>query len=312
MRFFLVISVLMLGGTVAFIALPSETPVPVEASVVLAPATVLPEAQAYLLPLSNPSYAPIRDTAIPDPIVGANVALVADFDSGRTLYEKNATLQVPIASLTKLVSAVVVEEIFIPEDIVTVASGSVRVDQLKQTLFAGERITVADLRTMMLVESSNDAAYALAAHAQGQGIDFIARMNDVASALGMAECRFFDPAGLDDRGHCTAHDLILLVRAISNRYPALWEITTHREQEVRSVDGAIVHVIRSTNELLGTVPGIVGGKTGNTDGALGCLLLLVEFPEQHATLISVVLGSQSRFTDTVALLDWAIDAYQLK
>jgi D-alanyl-D-alanine carboxypeptidase len=270
----------------------------------------LQDAQAYLLPIADPGYAPIRNTVVDEPVVDANAALLVHLESGRVLYAKNADMQVPIASLTKLLSALVVQDQFNQTEIVTIASGSVRVDGQKQTLYLGERITVADLVSMMLVESSNDAAYALAAYAKQRGIDFVAEMNHTAGTLGMQDCHFTDPAGLDDAAICTASDLLRLVRAALRNAPQLWPIMAQQQLTIRSADGAIVHEVKSTDELLGQIPGIVGGKTGNTDGALGCLILVVNFPTKNDTLVSIVLGSRARFADTQILLSWAQRAYQ--
>jgi D-alanyl-D-alanine carboxypeptidase len=81
------------------------------------------------------------------------------------------------------------------------------------------------------------------------------------------------------------------------------------ELTVASVDGVFVHTASNTNQLLGSLEGIVWGKTGNTDGALGCMLLVVKMPQDSDTLVSIVLGSQARFDDTELLVNWARDAY---
>lgn len=266
--------------------------------------------QAYMLPVAAPAYAPIRDTSVDAPLLDANAALLVDTDSGRVLYEKNASALVPIASLTKLLSALVATDLFERSEIVTIASGSVRVDGLKQTLYLGERMAVGELITMMLVESSNDAAYALAGYAREQQIDFVARMNAKAHVLGMERCVFTDPAGLDDTAFCSATDLLRLVRFALRTAPQLWPIMTAPSLTVQSADGRFAHELKSTNELLGTMDGIVGGKTGYTDGALGCLILVVKFPEKDDTLISIVLGSRGRFSDTRTLVTWAQSAYR--
>lgn len=271
---------------------------------------VLQAAQAFLLPISEPAYAPVRDTGVTAPVVDANAGLLVHLETGRVLFEKNPDLQVPIASLTKLLSALVVNATFSPTQIVTIASESVRVDGYKQTLYLGERILVKDLMSMMLVESSNDAAYALAAYAHEQGIDFVAEMNRKAFTLGMTNCTFTDPAGLDDNAYCTARDLLRLVDDALRTAPHLWPIMAQSRLTVRSADGKLVHEVKSTDELLGQIPGVVGGKTGNTDGALGCLILVVKIPGKNDTLVSIVLGSRSRFTDTKALILWAQRAYR--
>ena len=270
----------------------------------------LQEARAYLLPLSVPSYAPIRDTAVPEPILDANAALLVHLDSGTVLYAKNAAVQVPIASLTKLLSALVTQDLFDRSEIVTIASDSVRVDGQKQTLYLGERLSVGDLVSMMLVESSNDAAYALAAYAHERGIDFVSVMNQKAAKLGMAGCLLKDPAGLDDTAYCTAADLLRLVRSALRNAPNLWPIMAQSSLVIHSADGRFSHEVKSTDELLGQLPGIVGGKTGNTDAALGCLILVVKINGEHDTLVSIVLGSRQRFVDTKTLVTWAQSAYR--
>ncbi len=309
MRMLLTIPILILAGLAVF-AFTSKPEIPPQFSFVSGATPVLHAAQAFLLPLSDPAYAPVRNTTIPEPQLDANAVLLSHLESGRTLYEKNATLQLPIASLTKLLSALVVVDLFDQSEVVTIASGSVRVDGQKQTLYLGERILVADLMSMMLVESSNDAAYALAAYAQGRGIDFMATMNRKAMGLGMGDCHFTDPAGLDDNAFCTARDLLRLVKSALMTAPQLWPLMARSSLTVQSADGRIIHEVKSTDELLGQMPGVVGGKTGYTDGALGCLILVVKLSGKDDTLISIVLGSRSRFADTKALVSWAQRAYQ--
>lgn len=309
MRILLTIPILILAGLSVFLFI-SQPEMPEQYAFVSGATPVLQAAQAFLLPLSEPAYAPMRDTAVPPPQLDANAAMLVHRESGKVLYEKNATLQVPIASLTKLLSALVVVDLFDPSEVVTIASGSVRVDGQKQTLYLGERMIVRDLMSMMLVESSNDAAYALAAYAREQGIDFVAEMNQRAAALQMSDCRFTDPAGLDDSAYCAARDLLRLVEAALQTAPQLWPIMAQSQLTVWSADGKLIHEIKSTDELLGLIPGVVGGKTGYTDGALGCLILVVKLPGKDDTLISIVLGSRSRFVDTTSLVSWAQRAYR--
>jgi D-alanyl-D-alanine carboxypeptidase (penicillin-binding protein 5/6) len=309
MRYVLLIPVLIAAGLAVFsFTVRSGDSQPHQ--YVFASTPGLVSAQAYMLPASDPAYAPIRDTTVPDPLIDANAAILYDLDTGSYLYEKNIDIKVPIASLTKLLSVLVVQDLFDAREVVTVASGSVRVDGQKQTLYDNERITVGNLVSMMLVESSNDAAYALADYSRTRGIDFIARMNAKAAELGMRDCLFTDPAGLDDNAYCTVRDLVRLVRSALRTAPQIWPIMAIKELQVVSADGVIAHTVKSTDELLGQVPGIIGGKTGNTDGALGCLLLVVKIAPEDATLISIVVGSRTRFSDTRTLIPWAQRAYR--
>jgi D-alanyl-D-alanine carboxypeptidase len=282
---------------------------PAPASIIVG-TPVVRDQQEYALPVIEPAYAPVRDTRILEPHVDANAALLYHVESGRTLLSKNATTRVPIASLTKLLSALVAQQLFLPDEIVTVSSHSVRVDGQKQTLYADERMFVRDLMAMMLVESSNDAAYALAEYASAQDIDFVGHMNQLSWTLGMRGCLFTDPAGLDDEAYCTADDLVRLVRYALQQAPQLWPVMASPEVTIHSADGKLSHDVLSTNELLGKIGGVVGGKTGYTDGALGCLAMVVKFGDKGDTLISIVLGSRSRFADTQAMIQWAQDAYR--
>jgi D-alanyl-D-alanine carboxypeptidase len=309
MRYVVFIAFLILAGLAAFgFVIHREEATP--HAYISSTSPAVRAAQAYLLPVANPGYAPVRDTTVEEPLIDANAALVYHLESGRDLWVKNRNMPVPIASLTKILSAMVVQDLFLPDEIVTVSSVSLRVDGTKQTLYRDEQMRVRDLTSMMLVESSNDAASALAVYASSQGIDFVAQMNAKAETIGMGECVFKDPAGLDDTAYCTADDLLRLVRAALRQTPQLWPILSTKELVVYSADNKIVHTVKSTNELLGQLEGIIGGKTGNTDGALGCMILVVKSGDKGDTLISIVLGSRQRFTDTKILVNWARQAYR--
>lgn len=268
-------------------------------------------AQAYLVPVTETSYIPILDSAIQPPIINAKSAIVFDARSSRVLYSKNIKEKLPVASLTKILTMVVAMENFSLNDTVTVTKDQTRVDKEKQTLFEGETITVGNLIRLMLVESSNDAAYALAYHGQLKGIDFVGEMNRKAGEIGIGDSNFSDPAGLDDLAYSTAEDILKLAE-YSLRYKDIWEVTTAEDITVLSVDEKIKHTAENTNELLGTIPYIIGGKTGYTDGALGCMMLMVNVPNYPSNVFSIVLGSRDRFGDTQKLLNWINEAYRWK
>ncbi|MDP2648140.1 MAG: serine hydrolase [Candidatus Yanofskybacteria bacterium] len=264
--------------------------------------------QAYVLPVSEPLVAPLLKANIAKPVINAKSALIFDVQSGRFLFDRNSKERIPVASLTKIMSAVVAMNSLNLKDSVTVEKESVRVDRLKQDLYAGEIISVEDLLSTMLVGSSNDAAHALAAFAKTKDFDFVAKMNERAQALDMKDTLFLDSSGLNDNGYSTAQDFTkLLSHALE--YPGIWSIL--REPEfVLKPDGAIERQIKNTNQLLSVISGIVGGKTGYTDGALGCMILAVNMSGKHDTLVIIVLGSTTRFEDTTKLFDWATAAYR--
>ncbi len=303
--------VLVISGVSVFFISRALESKPVEEEAFLAPYTqpLINSAQAYILPLSEPSYIPYLDSNVPRPRVDAKAALVYDFRASKFLYQESINTRLPIASLTKIMSAVVVLEKLTQSNVVIIPKEAVHIDGSKQDLFAGEQLTVGKLLQMMLVGSSNDAASALAWYAQTQGIDFVAAMNEKAKALGMEGTHFLDPAGLNDTGYSTASDLIKLVRA-TLRSRLIWDTLIEKELQIKSEDGKTTHVIKNTDELLGVIPGIIGGKTGNTDGALGCLILIVNLSQENDTIISIVLGSRDRFGDTQKIVEWVKTAYK--
>ena len=318
-----ILIVLILGAGITAGALwfsmasePVATPTPV---VIQTPTEIIVEAtaephqnEAFILPAVQPAYVPSREADVEDPTPDANAAGVIHLETERVLFAKNESVRAPIASLTKILTALIVHEhpLLVMSDVVTVTSKSVFVDEIKQTLYEGEEMLVSDLVQLMLVESSNDAAYALAEYAELRGVDLVAEMNAEALALNMVDSQFTDPAGLDDEAYSTVNDLIRLVLA-AVEIPDLWDVMRSPSLTVTSVDGAFVHVASNTNKLLESLDGVVWGKTGNTDGALGCMLLVVKMPQESDTLVSIVLGSQARFADTELLVGWAQEAYAL-
>lgn len=271
--------------------------------------TILNQGQAYILPVSEPSYIPILDSTVSRPMVDGRSALVYDTRSSRFLFEKNTKQQLPIASLTKILSAIVVVEELNTDAVVRVPHEAIRVDEEKQDLYLDEEITVANLMQLMLVQSSNDASYALAFYATEQDIDFVEEMNKKATEIGMVHSEFLDPAGLSDLAYSTAEDLIRLVE-YSLQYRQIWNTLREERLVVSSVNGGIQHDVRTTNKLLGVVQGIVGGKTGYTDGALGCMILVADAPEGGESIISIVIGSNERFVDIEKLINWTRTAYR--
>ena len=266
--------------------------------------------QAYLLPVSEPSYFPIYDsTKMEKPVIDAKAGIIYDTRSGKFLFAKNPRIKLPVASLTKILSSIIVLENLDTKETVIIPKEVLKVDEEKQSLYLGEEITVQNLLKLMLIESSNDAAYALAWYANSRGVNFVDKMNEKARLLNMNDSNFLDPAGLNDDAYSTVEDLVRLVK-YSLRHDLIWEILTEKSIIVKSTDGKIEHKVENTDQLLGVIPDIFGGKTGYTDNALGCMILVVDIPDKNDKLISVVLGSQSRFEDTKKLINWTKEAYR--
>ena len=267
----------------------------------------------YLLPVTESTYFPIRDWAFADPSINARAAILYDLNSEKVLFSAEPEKKLPIASLTKLMTAVIVIENADLEDTVTVKNSAIEKSKKEgggSDLNAGEKIKVSDLLKLILIESSNDAAYSLDEHlADKYGISLVEKMNEKAGIIGMGDTLFTEAAGLDDQNSfSTSQDLIKLVK-YSFRYDLLYDILKIQKTEVVSTDGRLRHQILNTNQLLGLLFNIIGGKTGFTELAGGSMILVTEAPSGSSRLITIVLGSSDRFSDARRLVEWAEKAY---
>ncbi|MDD3679707.1 MAG: D-alanyl-D-alanine carboxypeptidase [Candidatus Shapirobacteria bacterium] len=234
----------------------------------------------------------------------AHSVLLADYDSGQVLYQKNSDQSWPPASLTKIMTALIILEEIPLDQILTVnqTQGLGRVVGLQSR----QQFKVGDLVYALLVMSGNDVAYILANNYPGKEVAFLARMNERAGQLGLEKTHFKNPHGLDEPGHySSARDLFLLTNyALKNDHFA--EIIKRGNGQICDLAGNGCYQIETTNELL-VFPGMLGVKTGYTDEAGGCF---VGFWEQEGRrFISVVLGSGNRFLETQNLLAWGLASF---
>jgi len=167
-----------------------------------------------------------------------------------------------------------------------------------------EEEETAELLLSLLIESNNEAADDLAEIIGEKS--FLELMNLKAKELGMENTHFTNPNGLDPEepdeslNYSTAEDLVKLTKYITLEQPLLWEISTIQGFEN----------MENTNELLGQIPGIIGGKTGETPLAGKCLILVVQAPKNKGFLVNVILNSEDRFEEMKKLISWAGDAYR--
>lgn len=265
--------------------------------------------------LANPNFLPVRDWEVNEPQIEARSVLVSNIadnsslsSKNKILYQKNIDDTLPIASLTKLMTAVIVlENIGLDEEVI-ISENAVSAYGNKGGLVVDEKITVKNLLHILLIESSNDAAVALSESIQIKaGKNFIDLMNEKAKELDLENTYFVDPSGYQSNNVSTVREIAKLVKYIFN-YPLIWEISKTSVLNLTSIDGAIKHHLINTNELLGNVSDIVGGKTGYTQEAQGCLVLITRQSEKDY-LVTVVLGAQERFLQAQKLIEWAKEAY---
>lgn len=265
---------------------------------------------AFLLPVSEPTYFPIRDTAVLPPELTAKSFLIYDTKNGKIIFSKDPTRALPVASLTKLLTAVVALENLGDQEVITITKESYNVDGEGAIFHLQEQLYFKDLLGAMLVKSSNDAAMAIAETVeQKTGQTFTVSMNLKALQIGMDRSDFFDPAGLNDEGYSSARDMLRLVQ-YAKRYPEIQNLISLKSLTVSSADGRFLHNFVSTNRLWDDLPGLIGGKTGYTDGALGCMIAEENLPEQGSSLVIILLGSADRFREIKKLSDWSTTAFR--
>jgi len=243
------------------------------------------------------------------PGVHAAAAILVDLGSGQAVFEKKPDMRLPIASLTKLMTAVVVLRSVKLSRVVTVSSRAAATGGSELGLEPGERRTVRDLLYALLLQSSNDAAMALAEGVAGSVEAFVQRMNDRADALGLRNSRFSSPNGLDDRGYSTANDLAALTRAAFG-YPAFAEISSTKSYVVPASGEPDRH-IQNRNALLWLYRGAVGVKTGFTTPAGHCLVAAARRGVRG--LVAVVLGEPTEdrmFDDAATLLNYGFAGFR--
>lgn len=231
-----------------------------------------------------------------------------DVESGRLLFGKNELERLPMASTTKIMTAILAIESGKLDDLVTVSSNAVRVEPSSIWLVAGEQMSLLHLVYGLMLRSGNDAACAIAEHLAGSVSAFAEQMNAKARELGMQHTNFANPHGLPDPNHyTTAYDLAKLsAYALRNRQFAAIVSTTrfaiHNEETGTS------RVWYNKNRMLELYPGADGVKTGWTRAAGHCLVASASRAGQR--LVAVVLNSPDDWGETTALLDYGFANYK--
>lgn len=252
---------------------------------------------ALLLPLQTNLH------FIPDdiPSVSAECAILCAAD-GEVLFERDADRIMPIASTTKLMTALVAAECCDAAENVRITREMCGLEGSSMYLESGEILSVHELLLGLLLVSGNDAAEALAIHCAGSEEAFCRLMNDKAEALGMENTHFINPHGLNDPLHySTARDMALLMKAVMED-PMLAEINGLRSAVVGD------RLLMNHNKLLGQLPGCIGGKTGYTSAAGRCLVSSAQ--RGGTSFICVTLADPDDWNDHCALYEWAFSHFK--
>ena len=239
-------------------------------------------------------------------------ACLIDQQTGTILYEKNADQQMPIASITKVMTLLLTFEAvhdgrIAMDTLVPVSEHAYHMGGSQIWLEPGEQFTLDEMIKAICVSSANDAAVAVAELVGGSEPGFVQMMNARAAELGMVNTTFHNACGLDTEGHLsTAHDVAIMSREILNTCPEVLHYTGIWTDTLRGGATQLVN----TNKLLKRYNGITGLKTGTTSGAGVCIS--ASATRDGLDLIAVVLGSLSsseRFTAATTLLDYGFAAY---
>lgn len=239
--------------------------------------------------------------------VSAKSAVVMEASTGRVLYQKNAFEKMPMASTTKIMTALVAIENGNLSDMVTVSANASGVEGSSIWLSPGETMTLSDLLFGLMLASGNDAAIAIAEHIGGDVETFVGMMNDKAREIGAYNTHFVNPNGLPaDNHYTTAYDLALM-SAYAMQNKTFREIVKTQYKTLPWEGHEWDRVVKNKNKILWNYEGGNGIKTGFTKEAGRCLAAAAE--REGMQLVSVVLCAPDMFNDCMALMDYGFENY---
>lgn len=250
----------------------------------------------------------ISSSLMPDVSMDAGILVSKD---GKVLWSREPNTRHSIASITKIMTAIVALENAKPTDVMTVPEVSTEVGESSAALKRGEKMPLKDLLGALLVKSGNDAALAVAINIGGDVPTFVKMMNDKAEELGMTNTHFDNPHGLDSKTHySTAHDVSIMSRYALEK-PVLREIVSSKLYKFS--DATNSHSLPNTNLLLWKYRGAIGTKTGWTDKAGYCLSAAANREGQE--LYAITLGTSTeiaRFSESAKVLDFGYDHFRMQ
>jgi D-alanyl-D-alanine carboxypeptidase len=248
---------------------------------------------------------------VEEPILNINVdakaVYVKNLNTGKVLYAKNEDAVLPLASLTKIMTAVVAIKNADNDQLIKITDEDLATEG-EYYLYSQEVFKLKDLIKMTMAGSVNDTATALSGVLNNKE-SFINEMNNTAKQIGLGNSYFKNPTGLDSNvftasARGSAKDIATLLQYALINYPEIFDSTTINRVSVRSTDG-IIHTVDNTNKITDQIPGLIGSKTGYTDLAGGNLALIVDRGLNEPVVI-VILGSTNtttRFDDALKILD---------
>ena len=262
--------------------------------------------QVSTLGLWFPYFDKVLGSSIEKPEISAKSALTYDLTTNRVIFSKNQDERLPIASLTKVMTAIVALENKKPDDKYVVKKSDL-VGENSMGLTENEILTLEDLLYGLILMSGNDAAETIADNYSMGRSGFITAMNDKTKSLGLKNTNFTNPSGLEGDGdqYSTAEDLLVITKYAMN-FPLFAKVAETFEYSIPySFEHKAFYLQNETN-LLTSYPGVKGVKTGFTPEAELCLITYLE--HDNHKIIGVLLGSSNRREEMKGLLDYSIKA----
>lgn len=270
---------------------------------------ISPTVKDSKLPTSENVWLPkIVQPALADsgaPEITAKAAFFIETHSGRVLYQKDIHERLPIASLTKIMTAITALETAKLSDVYTVSDTAANMEPDHMGLLPGEKLTLRELLDGVFLESANDAAEVIA-EGSGNRDEFINLMNEKAGQIGMNDTKFINPTGLDEDGkdqYSSAYDVVLMARYAETHFPFLVDITSQPEMDLPATPTHREYYLISGISLVTTYPGVVGFKIGYTPSAGLTIVTLAR--KNNDEVLGVVLNSDDRRNETRELLDYS-------
>lgn len=262
------------------------------------------------------SFLFIKNVSAVEMDISAKSAILVDFNTGKVLYSKNENEPLAMASMTKVMSMLLIMEKIDDgslkyDDIVEISTESSSMGGSQIFLNPGDKYKVIDLLKGVAMASANDAVVALAEKTYGSKEHFIEAMNKKAESLGLKNTHFVNVHGLDEEGHySSAYDMSVMARELL-KHEKILDFTRVYEEYLTKPDGSQIWLV-NTNKLVRFYDGVDGLKTGFTQNAGYCLTATGK--KNNLRLISVVMGEESiekRSSDTVKLLNYGFNTFKV-
>ena len=251
-------------------------------------------------------------------IPGAKSGVLMEVSTGEIVFSKEMYMEVPVASMTKMVAQILILEAVRDkkinwDDVVTVSKSAADMGGSQIYLSVGEKISIRDLMKGISMASANDATVMMAEVIAGSEKDFVKMMNKKVQELGLEHTHFVNSTGLDEEGHYScSYDMAVIARELITNYPEILEFSSVYEDYLRE-DTENKFWLVNTNKLVRFYEGADGLKTGHTDAAKYCLAATAK--KNNLRFIAIVLGednSNIRNQETMNLLDYGFSNYDIK